>query len=54
MYEKTAISKHYFSFLVKATKFEKISQLVLKLLSNFKTNWAIFSNFCGLLRISKL
>ena len=32
----------------------KIFHLFLKLLSNFKTKWEIFSNSCGLLRISEL
>ena len=31
----------------KATKFEKLSHFILKLLSNFKTKREIFSDFCG-------
>ena len=38
----------------KATKFERISHLLLKLLNNVKTKRGIFSNLCGLLRLSEL
>ena len=44
-----------FIYCEKATKFEKISHLFLKLPSNMKTKWEIFFfNLCGLLRISGL
>ena len=43
---------HKFRYCEKAKKNEKISHLFLKLLSNVKIMWEIFSNFCGLLRIS--
>ena len=52
--------KKYKLFLLKfrycenAKKFEKISHLVLKLLSNVKTKWEVFSNIYGLLRMSEL
>ena len=41
-----------FIYCEKATKFEKISHLFLKLPSNMKRRF--FSNLCGLLRISGL
>ena len=42
-----------FRYCEKATKLEK-SSLLLKLFSNVKTKWEIFSNFCGHLRMSEL
>ena len=43
-----------FRYCEKATKFEKISHLILILFSNVNTKWEIFWNCCGLLKISKL
>ena len=43
-----------FGYCEKATKFENISHLALKLLSNVKIKWEIFSIFCGLLKICEL
>ena len=43
-----------FGYCGKATKFENISHITLKLLSNVKIKWEIFSNFCGLLKICEL
>ena len=44
-----------FRYFEKATKFEKISHFLSKLLSSVKTVWEIFfSNFCDLLRIPEL
>ena len=36
------------------TQFQKISHLFLKLLGNIKKKWEIFSNICGLNRISQI
>ena len=43
-----------FRYCEKTTKLEKISHLIFELPSKVKTKWEIFSNFCGLLRISEL
>ena len=43
-----------FRYCERATKYEIPSHLFMKLLSDVKPKWEIFSNFCGLLRISEL
>ena len=43
-----------FRFSKKATKFETISHLILRLLSKCQIKWEIVSNFCGLFRMSEL
>ena len=43
-----------FGYCKKVTQFKKLSHFFSKLLSNVKRKWEIFSNFCGLLRISEL
>ena len=43
-----------FRYCEKATKLKKYILPLLKLLTKLKSKWDIFSNFCGLLRISEL